>query len=146
MTTILLVVLAGGIVVLVAVVAIGREALTLGNQPRQAHYDLNEAVQYVGDRLPDTVTARLSYDEVRSLLRWHLEYLRDRDVPARRDLVQGGPAVIEDDEGVAFVLGRADADGLDVTDEEVAIVLDLELGYLRAIGAIGGAVADPPDS
>jgi hypothetical protein len=146
MTTILLVVLAGGIVVLVAVVAIGREAFTLGNQPRQAHYDLNEAVQYVGDRLPDTVTARLSYDDVRSLLRWHLEYLRDRDVPARRDLVQGGPAVVEDDEGVAFVLGRADADGLDVTDEEVAIVLDLELGYLSAIGAIGGAVADPPDS
>ncbi|MEY2588033.1 MAG: hypothetical protein QOJ67_17, partial [Acidimicrobiaceae bacterium] len=58
----------------------------------------------------------------------------------------GGPAVVEDDEGVAFVLGRADADGLDVTDEEVAIVLDLELGYLSAIGAIGSAVADPPDS
>ena len=145
MTTILLVVLAGGIVVLVAIVAIGREALVLGNQPRQAHYDLNEAVQYVGDRLPDAVTARLTYDDVRALLRWHLEYLRDRDVPRRRDLVEGGPAVVEDDEGIAFVLGRADADGLDVTDEEVAAVLELELGYLGAIGAIGGAVPDPPE-
>jgi hypothetical protein len=144
--TILLALVAGGIVVLVAVVAIGREALVLGNQPRQAHYDLDEAVQYVGDRLPDAVTARITYDDVRALLRWHLEYLRDRDVPARRDLVQGGPAVVEDDEGIAFVLGRADADGLDVTDEEVAAVLDLELGYLGAIGAIGGAVPDPPEA
>jgi hypothetical protein len=144
-TTILLVVLAGGIVVLVAIVAIGREALVLGSQPRQAHYDLNEAVQYVGDRLPEAVTARLTYDDVRALLRWHLEYLRDRDVPRRRDLVEGGPAVVEDDEGIAFVLGRADADGLDVTDDEVAAVLELELGYLGAIGAIGAAVPDPPE-
>ena len=144
--TILLVLVAGGIVVLVAVVAIGREALVLGSQPRQAHYDLNEAVDYVADRLPEAVSARITYDDVRSLLRWHLEYLRDRDVPSRRDLVQGGPAVVEDDEGVAWVLGRADADGLDVTDEAVAAVLELELGYLDAIGAIGPAVPDPPEA
>jgi hypothetical protein len=143
--TILLVLLAGGIVVLIAVVAIGREARTLASQPRQAHYDLNEAVDFVADRLPEAVTARLTYDDVRSLLRWHLEYLRDRDVPRRRDLVQGGPAVVEDDEGIAFVLGRADEDGLDVTDEEVAAVLELELGYLAAIGAIGAAVPDPDE-
>jgi hypothetical protein len=133
--------------VLIAVVAIGRETFTLGHQPRQAHYDLNEAVQFVADRLPEAVTARITYEDVRSLLRWHLEYLRDRDVPARRDLAAGGtgPAVVEDDEGVAFVLGRADADGLDVTDEEVAAVLELELGYLDAIGANGGVVPDLDD-
>ena len=75
----------------------------------------------MADRLPEEVTARLSYDDVRSLLRWHLEYLRDRGVPIRRDqAAAGGPVVVEDDEGVAFVLGRADAGGLDVTDTEVA--------------------------
>ncbi len=128
---------------LIALAAVGRESFTLGSQPKQTNFDLQEAVDFVADRLPDELTAHLTYDDVASLLRWHLEYLNDRGVPTRRDLNRGGPVVIEDDEGVAFVLMRADADGLDVTDEEVTIVLDQELAYLEAIGAVGGEVADP---
>jgi hypothetical protein len=147
---VLLIVGAGVVVVVIALVAVGREALTLGTQPKQAHFDLEEAVHFVADRLPDDVTARLSYDDVRSLLRWHLEYLRDRGVPIRRDqAARGGPVVVDDDEGIAFVLGRADADDLDVSDTEVAQVLDAELAYFEAIGAVGGPVPDleepPPD-
>jgi hypothetical protein len=82
---------------------------------------------------------------VRSILRWHLEYLRDRGVPVRRDQNQGGPVVVEDDEGIAFVLGKADEEGLAVTDTEVACVLDAELAYFDAIGAIGGPVPEPGD-
>ena len=141
--TAVLFVLAGLVIVVIALVAVGREAFTLGHQAQQAHFDLDEALDFVADRLPDEVTARLSYDDVRSILRWHLEYLRDRGVPSRRDLTSGGPVVVEDDEGVAVVLMRADADGLDVTDREVAIVLEAELVYFGAIGAIGPAVADP---
>jgi hypothetical protein len=141
--TVALLILAGVAVVLVALVAVGREAFTLGHQPQQAHFDLEEAVDFVADRLPDEVTARLTYDDVRSILRWHLEYLRDRGVPHRRDLVKGGPVVVEDDEGVAFVLMRADLDGLEVTDTDVALVLEIELTYFGAIGAVGPEVADP---
>ena len=43
------------------------------------------------------------------------------------------------------MLGRADEVGLEVTDAEVAIVLETELAYLDAIGAIGGEVPEPPD-
>jgi len=136
-------VVAGALVLVVALLAIGREAFTLGQQPQQAHFDLDEAVDFVAERLPDAVTARLSYDDVRSLVRWHIEYLRERGVPARRDLTRGGPVVVEDDEGIAFVLLRAEADALDVTDTEVAIVLDALLQYFGAIGAIGPEVADP---
>ena len=50
--------------------------------------------------------------------------------------------VVEDDEGIAFVLGRADEDGLDVTDTEVALVLEAEVDYFEAIGAIGGPSTD----
>ena len=133
------------LVVVIALVAVGREAFTLSAQPKQAHFDLEEAVEFVADRLPDEVTAILSYDDVRSILRWHLEYLRDRGVPARRDLVDGGPVVVEDDEGIAWVLGKADEVGMDVTDTEVAVVLETELEYFEAIGAIGGEVPAPPD-
>jgi hypothetical protein len=140
---VVLIVVAGVLVVVIALVAVGREALTLGAQPKQAHFDLEEAVEFVADRLPEEVTARLSFDDVRSLLRWHLEYLRDRGVPVRRDQAsRGGPVVVEDDEGIAFVLGRADEDGLDVTDTEVALVLEAEVEYFEAIGAIGSPIPD----
>lgn len=145
MIVVLLAVVAAVVVVVIALVAVGREAFTLSVQPKQAHFDLEEAVEFVADRLPDEVTAVLSYDDVRSILRWHLEYLRDRGVPARRDLVDGGPVVVEDDEGIAWVLGRADEVGMDITDTEVAVVLETELEYFEAIGAIGGAVPEPPD-
>lgn len=137
-------VLAALLVIVIALVAIGRESFTMGAQPKQAHFDLDEAVTYVADRLPDEVTAVLRYDDVRSILRWHLEYLRDRGVPVRRDQVGGGPVVVEDDEGIAWVLGRADEAGLEVTDAEVAIVLGVELAYFRAIGAIGGEAPGLP--
>jgi hypothetical protein len=133
------------LVVVIALVAVGRESFTLGAQPRQAHFDLEEAVEFVADRLPDEVTAVLTYDDVRSILRWHLEYLRDRGVPVRRDQSAGGPVVVEDDEGIAWVLGKADEIGLEVTDAEVAIVLDVELGYFEAIGAIGGEAPGLPE-
>ena len=143
--TIFLAVVALVLVVVIALVAVGREAFTLSAQPKQAHYDLEEAVEFVADRLPDEVTAVLTYDDVRSILRWHLEYLRDRGVPVRRDQLEGGPVVVEDDEGIAWVLGKADEVGLEVTDAEVAIVLQTELAYFEAIGAIGGEVPEPPD-
>src|SRR6476469_4659678 len=145
MIVVVLLALAAVAVLVIALVAVGREAFTLSAQPKQAHFDLDEAVQFVADRLPDEVTAVLTYDDVRSILRWHLEYLRDRGVPARRDLVEGGPVVVEDDEGIAWVLGKADEVGMDVTDAEVAVVLETELEYFEAIGAIGGAVPEPPD-
>jgi hypothetical protein len=142
---VLVVVLAAIAVVVIALVAVGREAFTLGAQPKQAHFDLEEAVNFVADRLPDEITAVLTFDDVRSILRWHLEYLRDRGVPVRRDQNAGGPVVVEDDEGIAWVLGRADEAGLEVTDEEVATVLEVELEYFKAIGAIGGQAPGLPE-
>src|SRR4051812_12006902 len=145
MMVVLLAVVAAVLVLVIALVAVGREAFTMAVQPKQAHFDLEEAVEFVADRLPDEVTAVLTYDDVRSILRWHLEYLRDRGVPVRRDQTEGGPVVVEDDEGVAWVLGQADEAGLEVTDAEVAIVLEVELAYFEAIGAIGGEAPGLPD-
>ncbi|MEY2452225.1 MAG: hypothetical protein QOD92_1799 [Acidimicrobiaceae bacterium] len=143
---VLLAALGAVLVLVIALVAVGRESFTLGAQPKQAHFDLEEAVEFVADRLPDDVTAVLTYDDVRSLLRWHLEYLRDRGVPVRRDqTTEGGPVVVEDDEGIAWVLGKADEAGLEVTDTDVATVLEVELAYFEAIGAIGGEAPGLPD-
>ena len=128
------------LVVVIALVAVGRESFTMGAQPRQALFDLDEAVDYVADILPPAVTARLSYEDVRQLLGWHLDYLRWRGVPRTREAASGNGSdavVIDEDEPVAYVLMRAEAAGVDATADDVVAVLDAERAYLDAIGAIG---------
>ena len=105
---ILFVVLAIAAVVAIALVAVGRLTYRLEDEAPTSVYDVAEAVEFVADRLPDDVTAQLSYDDVRDMLLWHLDYLEDRGV-AREfgDNVTSGPLVAAEDEGLAYVLGRA---------------------------------------
>jgi hypothetical protein len=131
-------------VVLIAYLTVGRETLLLGRQPKQAVFDIEEAVEFVAERLPAEVTARVGYDDVRQLLRWHVLYLRARGVPRLRSETAGDDVVVEDDEGLAWVLREADKAGLGVADEDVAAVVAADFAYLEAIGAVGAPAAPPP--
>jgi len=106
-------------------------------------------VHYVADRLPDDVTAELSYDDVRSVLGWYLDYLELKGVAAESDhdleARPSGPIVAGEDEGVAYVLGRASEAGVQVDDVQVLEVVEAGIDYLTAIGAIGTEVPPPPD-
>ena len=134
------------LVVAIALVAVGRVTWTLEGQARPSVYAVDEAVEYVADRLPDEVTAALSYDDVRELLQWHIEYLADRGIAAGLgdDRSVAGPLVAAEDDALAHVLGRAGDAGIDVDDVAVVQVLDANEEYLRAIGAIG-QVVDPDE-
>jgi len=145
----LLVVITALVVVAIGLVAVGAVTGRLATEPPTSVFDLDEAVQWVADRLPDELTARLSYDDVRTLLGWHLDYLAAKGVAGESDheleVRPSGPIVAPEDEGVAYVLGRATEEGLDVDDVTVVEVLDVATGYLDAIGAIGTEVPSPPD-
>ena len=143
---IVFVVLAAVLVVVIALVTIGRLTYRLEDEPPTSVYDLDEAVEFVADRLPDEMTAELSYDDVRALLLWHLDYLEERGVARDHgDNVTSGPLMAAEDDALAFVLGRAvDAD-VPVDDVWVVRVLDASSAYLRAIGAIGAQLPEPPD-
>lgn len=140
------------VVGVIGLVAVGGVTYRLAEQPPPSLFDLEEAVEFVAERLPFEVSARLSYDDVRLVVGWHLDYLEGKGVAAETDEVlaaelgrKGGPVVAADDEGVAYVLGQAEEAGLDVEDVEVVLVLEAELAYLEAIGAIGSAVEPPRD-
>ncbi len=137
------VVLAAVATVVIALVAVGREAFTLGFRPKEALFDLDEAVDYVAERLPFEVSARLSYEDVRRILVWHLDYLAAKDVPpdAASAVAGTGPVVVEDDESVAYILGRDD----ELSADDVFAVVQGGHAYLSAIGAVGGEVPGPPD-
>ena len=140
-------VLAAVIVVVIALVTVGRITGELVDAAPTSIYDLDEAVEFVADRLPDEVTAQLSFDDVRSLLTWHIEYLEERGVARRQGVneLAAGPLVATENDAVAFVLGRAAAAGMELSDVWVVLVLDADTAYLEAIGAIGPQLSMPPD-
>ena len=143
-------VLAAVLVFAIAAVTVGREAFRLGHQPPPTIFDLDEAVGQVADDLPAEAQARMTYDEVRTLIRAEVDHLRAKGVlaaPGHEIDLEGGDTpdvVLADDEAVAVVLGRAEAAGLDVTDEDVYHVIDALHGYLASIGAVGPRAQPPP--
>lgn len=138
---IVLVVLTIVAVLVIALVTIGKLTYRMEAEAPTSLYFLPEAVEFVADRLPDEVTAQLSYDDVRDLLVWHLEYLEDRGVARDHgDGLTTGPLVAAEDEGLAYVLGQASDADMEIPDVWVVRVLDASNAYLEAIGAIAGEV------
>lgn len=129
----------------IAAAFVGTEAFRLGHTPTTAVFDLDEAVSVVGEGLSDDLAATLTYDELRLLLGFCLDHLRDKGLSARpgEELADpsDAPVVVADDDAVAVVLGRADDEGLVVTDDAVLASMDLLLAHLVDIGAIGPPAA-----
>jgi hypothetical protein len=131
-------------VVVLALLVVGREAATLAAQPKQAIFDVDEAVDFVADRLPDEISARITYDDVRALVRFHLEHVAAAGAPGERwNAGRSRLVIVDDEEGAEVLMQRSVATGLDLTAEDVAAVLGLELDYFRAIGAVGPPVPEP---
>ena len=131
-------------VVLIGLLVVGRETATLATQPKQALFDVDEAVDFVADRLPFEVSARISYDDVRALLRFHLEHLAATGAPAERwNAGRSRLVIVDDEQGAEVLMQRAIAAGLDLTPDDIAAVLGAELAYFEAIGAVGPPVPEP---
>lgn len=149
-------VLAGVILLLAALTVFGIAAVTLGREARRldavaprAVYVLDEAVDYVADSLPPSAQARLTHDEVRALLRAHMGLLRSKGLqpPVAVDQVQEivDPVVVDDTDAVAYLIGQIELLHIEVSDEDVAHVVDAHLAYMEAIGAVGPEADGPGD-
>ncbi|MEZ5143564.1 MAG: hypothetical protein R2726_13755 [Acidimicrobiales bacterium] len=135
-------------VVVIGLVAVGKVTAELAAQPPRSVFELEDAVTWVADELPSDVQARLSYRDVQLVLECYLDYMEMKGVAFEGEDAGGpsGPLVADDDEGLAFVIGRVADLGLDdVGDVDVAEVLTATEAYLAEIGAIGGRVPGPED-
>jgi len=115
-------------------------------------FDSDEALEFIAVHLAEDVTAQLSYDDVRLVMGWHIDYLETKGVAAETEgeLIEeqaagSGPMVAEDDEGLAYVLGKVSEAELEIDDVQIVAVVEQFMGYLDAIGAIGEAVDAPAD-
>ena len=146
--TIVFAVLAALAVFLIAAVVVGREARRLDAVAPRVVYRVDEAVEYVSDRLPEASQARLTPGEVEQLLVFHLRWLHAKglqpiDVIDRRQDITT-PTVITEDTLIGYLLGEAEREGVDLLDDVDAVaVADAHLDYLGAIGAVGPPADDP---
>lgn len=122
-----LVVLAAAAVFVIAAVVIGREARRLDLASPRPVFDIDEAVGWVAERLPVEAASRLTHDDVRRMLERSLERLP----------IGGEDGMVADDETVAYVVA-----GGGWEEADAWLVVDLEVSYLGAIGAIG---SPPPE-
>ncbi len=136
------------LIVVIALVAVGGVVSQLEGDVTPAVLELEDAVAWIGDHLPDEATARLSYGDVRQILFWHLDYFDEAGMASEYGQELGvydegeEPVVAGEDESVQYVVSKALAERPDVEALDVVLVLDLQMQYLRKIGAIGVEVAD----
>jgi hypothetical protein len=126
----------------IAAVAIGREAHRLDAVAPRAVYALDEATDFVCDRLPVESQARLTPSEVEQLLVFHMQWLHAQGLQPDHvvDLEQSidEQVVVTEDALTAYLLGEADRTGVDLLDDVDAVnVVEAHLAYFEAIGAVG---------
>ena len=138
-----LIALVGAALVLaIAFVSVGVAVGRLEHETAPAVYRLTTAVDYVAELLPEEVAARVSYDDVRTVLGWHLDWFAGVGLATGHGLELGDPAVGVGDLTVADADAAVDAvvarslleGGPDAID--VVCILDAQHAYLREIGAL----------
>ena len=135
-----------GIVVAIAAVFIVREAARVAKNPPPALFDLDDAYAWVVEHLPDDVAATLTPDDVRRILDFQVEFFKRKGVSSNGSTAYP-PAnvVIGGSETVEYIVERAAATGDAYIPEQVFGVLETQLSYLRAIGAVGPRAGLDPD-
>lgn len=135
------------LVFVVAAVAVGRVTQALASDPRRSVYDVEQSVEFVAEALPSDVTAELSYDDVTTILKLFHDHLHARGVAttAGEDARRGDALVVDPAAGVAHVLERARLAGVEYRRSDVEAVVEAQLEYFVAIGAVGEPVDGPLD-
>ena len=136
------IILATLLVFAIAAVTVGREARRLDSFAPRAVYELEQATKYVADRLPSDSQARLTYEELRKLLVFHMRWLHDKGlqplgvIDRRQDIVE--EIVISEETVTAYLLGAAEKNRIDILEDvDVVHVVQAHLEYFDAIGAVG---------
>jgi hypothetical protein len=119
------------IVFCIAAVLVGRETRRLDGQPPRPVFDVDEAVSWIGERLPFEVAAELSHAELRRILLAAVDWFRLLAIEDR---------IAAEDESVEHVAAVV---GLD--RRHVRRVLREQAEYLQVIGATGSVPSPSPE-
>ncbi len=122
------------LVVVIALVFVGDAVGKTTAMPDQIVLDVHEAINFCAEALPSDVTATMTFDELRRLLRLHLEWIQAYHwSPEGSD---DGPILFEEFDALDYVMERCAAVRLQVPRTQVAQVIDVHSSYLQVMGAI----------
>lgn len=135
------------LVFLIAALVTGREARRLDALAPRAVYQIDQAVAFVVEHLPNQTKARLTMGELEQLLTLHVNWLHEKglqpDAVIDRPQNIADPVVVSDDVLVAHLLGGAEGAGVELLDDvDVVNVVEAHLAYFDAIGAVGPLASD----
>lgn len=97
-------------------------------------YSVEDALQFIWDGLSDSSRQSIGRTDVRRILEWEMHYLQ-------RPEHRRGTAVVGGIDAAAYAQEQAIEQGFGYEPEVIFEVLDLQAGYLDALGAVG----DPAD-
>ena len=136
--------LAVGLVVAIAAFFVTREATRIARQPPPALFHLDDAIDWVVAHVPDDVAATLNTNDVTRILEFQVEFFKRKGVSSNGSTAYPpGTVVIGGSETVDYILERCAATGEAYLPEQVYGVIETQMSYLRAIGAVGPAADDP---
>jgi hypothetical protein len=132
-----------GVVLAIAAFFVAREATRIAERPPPALFHLDDAVDWVVAHVPDDVAATLTVEDVRRILELQVEFFKRKGVSSNGSTAYPpGPVVVGGAETIDFIVEQAGAEGETYLPEQVYGVIETQLTYLRAIGAVG-PVATP---
>ena len=131
---VVLVVVAAVAVVVIGLLFVGWAVGKTAAMPDQIVIDAHEAIEFCAEALPIEVTSQLTYDELRRVLRVHLEWIQAYHWAPEGDPT--GPIVFEEHDALDYVMERADILGLEVTRDQAAAVIEAHDAYLQVAGAL----------
>lgn len=131
---IVIIAVAAVVVVIIALLSVGSAVGKTSAMPPQIVIDAVEAIEFCAEALPIEVTSVVTYDELRRLLRLHLEWIQAYHWAPDGD--SDGPILFEELDAVEYMVERADVVGLDVSREHLVAVIEAHSAYLQVAGAI----------
>jgi len=141
-----LLILAAVAVVVIAFLTVTVVSRRLAAEPAPAVLRVEDAVDWIADRLPAEVTAQMSYDDVRRVVLLHLDWFSDIGLSSDYGEELGAigfadPVEVEVDADAAvdYVVGRLVRERPDLDPVHAVVVIDRHMAYLREIGALGEA-------
>jgi hypothetical protein len=135
-----------GIACAIAAWFVIREAARLAAEPPPPVFDMDEAFEWVVAHVPDVVAATLTPGDVRRILDFQLEFFQRKGVTGNGSSAHPpGDVIVGGAETVDYIVSRASATGEEYLPEQVHAVIETQLAYLRAIGAVGDAARPASD-
>jgi len=142
--TLVVLLLVLGLVIAIAAVLVVREAIRLASAPPPVVFALDEAYEWVVERLPDMVAATLTPADVLRILRYQVDLFDRSGVTGNgtNGSTAHSASIVGTAELVDEIVRRSEADDDPFIPEQVYPVVEILLEYLAATGAVS-APADP---